>query len=127
MATTVSAGPGKVNTITASGTLSLGNAGDLGYAVSRWIVQYTVAGGTFTITPQKTATISDPSPNSTNTQLPFANTWYTDAIANAPQAAGTLQSAAGIMDIDAACCDVQLVITVAGGGTVSVVANPAMG
>ena len=128
MANTVSAGPGKVNTISASATLSLGNAGDLGYAVSRWIVDVGWNSvGSFTIKPQKAGTISDPSPGLTNTQNAFQDTWYTVATTNTEVAAGTTQAVSCILDVDAAGCDCQLVITIAAGAVLTVVANPMMG
>lgn len=121
MATVLSRGAGKVNTISANTTLQLGDAGEF-HAVSRWIVHYNVTIGTFTIKPQKAGSIIDP-----ELQNAFADCWYTDALANQVQTAGTTQSANGIMDVDAAGCDVQLVVTVAGGGIVTLIANPLLG
>jgi hypothetical protein len=121
MANVVSRGNGKVNTITASCTLQLGDAGQV-HVVSRWIVQFVLTGGTFTLKPQKAATISDP-----ESQLAFQDCWYTDAMANAAVAAGVTQVATGEIDIDAAGNDVQLVITVSGGGVLTLVANPMLG
>lgn len=126
MANLVSAGQGKVNTVPASATYSLGDAG-ANHCVSRWIVQCVCTGGTISVTPQKAASIFDPGPGGSNTQLAFANCWWTDAMANAAQTAGTALAASGIMDIDAAGCDVQLVVAISGGGTLTFVANPMLG
>ena len=122
MATVVSRGTGKVNTVTAATTLQLGDAGISNHAVGRWIVHYTLTGGSFSIKPQKAGTIIDP-----EVQNAYLDTWYTVANTNTEVAAGTTQTTSGIMDIDSAGCDTQLVITIAGGGSLAVIANPLLG
>ena len=106
----------KQATLTASATISLANASDP--FVSRWRVQFTLTGGSFTLKPQSALAGSGAA---------MADQAYTLVRTNATTAAGTTQTASGLIDIDAAGLDIDLVITIAGGGSLAVYATPLVG
>lgn len=106
----------KKATLTASATINLANASDP--FVSRWRVQYTLTGGSFTLKPQSALASSGAA---------MADQCYTLVRSNATVAAGTTQTADGIIDIDAAGLDIDLVITIAGGGSLAVYATALVG
>ena len=106
----------KQATLTASATIHLANASDP--FVSRFRVQYVLTGGTMTVKPQAALAGSGAA---------MGDIWYTNALTNAPVAAGTTQTASGLIDVDAAGLDVDIVITIAGGGSLAVYATALVG
>lgn len=106
----------KQATLTASATINLANSSE--DFVGRWRVQVVLTGGSFTIKPQASLASSGAA---------MGDIWYTNALTNAPVAAGTTQTANCIIDIDAAALDIDLVITIAGGGSLAVYAYAVVG
>jgi hypothetical protein len=107
--------------VIASTTLHLRNTGN--DTVGRWLVSVKKTGGSFTIKPQKALSVG----TTGATQHTMADCWYWLALANSEIAAGTTQTTDQILDIDASGCDVDLVITVAGGASLDVQAIPLAG
>lgn len=107
-------------TVKASGNVVLNDSGVS--TVGRFVVSVKKTGGTFTIKPQKRLHCTGGV-----TAHAFADCWYVLALTNTAVVAGTTQTADCILDIDASGCDVQLVITVAGGASVEVQAVPMAG
>ena len=108
------------STITANTSLELKDTGVA--TVGRWIVSVVKTGGTFTIKPQKRL-----HPTGGVTGHAYADCWYVNALTNAGVAAGVTQTVDFVFDIDSSGCDTQLVITVAGGASISVHATPMAG
>jgi hypothetical protein len=106
--------------VAANGNLALNDPGTS--AVGRWIIDAALTIGTGTIKVQKRLKV-DPSV----TAHAFADCWYTLALSNTEVAAGTTQSASCIIDVDASACDVQIVLTVGGGGIWEIFATPLTG
>ena len=99
----------KKATLTASTTVALANTSE--NFVGRFRVQFVLTGGSFTIKPQAAVAGSGATK---------ADIWYTNALSNAEVAAATTQTASGIIDVDAAGLDIDLVVTIAGGGSLAV-------
>lgn len=99
----------KQATLTASATIHAANSSES--LVGRFRVQFVLTGGTFTIKPQAALASSGAA---------MADIWYTNALSGAAVAAGTTQTASGLIDVDAAGLDIDLVITIAGGGSLAV-------
>jgi hypothetical protein len=106
----------KKATLTASATIDLANPHES--FVGRFRVQFVLTGGTFTLKPQASLA---------GTGAAFADIWYTNALTNATVPAGTTQTASGLIDVDAAGLDIDLVITIAGGGSLAVYAYALVG
>lgn len=111
---------GLANPYNASGNVVLADPGTS--AVGRWIIDAALTVGTGTIKVQKRLKV-DPSV----TPHGFVDCWYVLANTNAVQAAGTTQSASCLIDVDSAACDVQVVLTVAGGGLWELFCTPLVG
>jgi hypothetical protein len=103
---------------TAASTVQVVNTTQVPEYVGRALVSVTISGGTGGVTPAKRLSGSGDA---------FANCWWTDPLANAAKTPGTACAATGMMDIVVDGCDLQLTITAAGGGTVSVKVTPLFG
>jgi len=106
----------KQATLTASATINLANVSEV--FVGRWRVQVVLTGGTFTIKPQAALAASG---------MAMGDIWYTNVLTNATVTAGTTQTASCTIDVDAAGLDVDLVVTIAGGGSLAVAATALVG
>ena len=83
--------------------------------VGRAIVDYALTGGSFTLRPQKRVKV--PPGMTAHT---FADCWYTTALDNTARTAGTDQTTSGIIDVDLSGCEGNLLITIAGGGSLEI-------
>jgi hypothetical protein len=99
----------KKATLTASATINLANSSES--FVGRFRVQFVLTGGSFTLKPQAALAASGAA---------MGDIWYTNALTNATVPAGTTQTASGLIDVDAAGLDIDLVVTIAGGGSLAV-------
>ena len=105
---------------TASGNVVLADPGSS--AVGRWIIDAALTIGTGTIKVQKRLK-ADPSVAAHG----FQDCWYTLATTNVAQTAGATQTASCLIDVDASACDVQIVLTVAGGAVWELYCTPLVG
>ena len=111
----------RLDTIITNTTYAVGSSHDA--VVSRWLVSTVLTGGTYTIKPQKRLTGSGHA---------FADCAYTLALNNSAAGgtaiiAGTTQTTNVIMDVEAAGCELQMAVTVAGGGSLSIGCTPLLG
>ncbi len=76
------------------------------YIVGRVILGVIGTGWTGSVKPQKRVTGSSEA---------FQDCWWTDALTNTPQVAGTTLAASGIMDVQCDGCDLQFVLVTSAG------------